>query len=241
MLAILAFAVLVVLVWGVVKAGEPGRRYHEQHVYPLLKEVAKAEARRTETDCARRQAIADAMLFTRDFRAEVIRHQEAKREAYNDLNPLSDRKSELHKEMDDVRSSLDSWHRSSKSFFGNKGRKIKDDSFLGWLGLEQTMAQKERLESYRDDVSSELNDLKGQISDIYEGRIKPAKEAIKSAFDDEKRLTRFRKDGLDEKHFRDKARELERENSTIDAEISRLKAAISEAIEAYKTLGAALG
>jgi predicted nucleic acid-binding Zn-ribbon protein len=239
MLVILVLAVLVVLVWGVGKAGEPWRKYQEQHVYPLLKEVASAEARRTATDRARRQAISDARLFTRDFRAEVIRHQEAKSEAYNDLNPLRGRKSELHEEMDAVRSSLDSWHRSSKSFFGNKGRKIKDDSFLGWLGLEQTMAHKDRLESRRGYVSSELEDLKGQIADIYESRIKPAKEGIKSAFDDEKRLKRFRKDGLDESHFRDKARELERETSTVDAEISRLKAAISEATEAYKNRGAA--
>ena len=136
--------------------------------------------------------------------------------------------------MKDVRSSLDSWHRSSKSFFGNKGRKIKDDSVLGWFGLEQTVAQKESLERRREAVSTEIGVLKVEMSDIYERQIKPAKEGIKAAFDDEKRLKRFRQDGLDECHFRTKAKELDSAIAAIDAEIERLKAAITDAIETYK-------
>lgn len=234
MQTILVIAGLAAIVWGIRKLGEPWRKYHEEHIAPLEKEVGSAEARRRETERAQRQAIADAELFTRDFRAEVRKHQQAKNQAYEDLNPLRDRKSELHEEMDDVRSSLDSWHRSSKSFFGNKGRKIKDDSVLGWLGLEQTVAQKERLEGRRESVSSEIGDLKDEISSIYESRIRPAKEGIKAAFDDEKRLKSFRQDGLNERYFLNKARELDLEVSKIDTEISRLKAAISEATEAYK-------
>lgn len=236
MQAILSIALLVAIVWVIRKLGEPWRKYREQHVAPLEKELSSVEARRAETDRARRQAVADARLFTRDFRAEVRQHQQAKSSAYEDLNPLRDRKSELHEELDDVRSDLDSWHRRSKSFFGNKGRKIKDDSLLGWFGLEQTVAQKERLERRRDLISSEIGDLKDSQSDIYNGRIKPAKEGIKAAFNDEKRLRHFRKDGLTERHFNNKARELELETSKLDAEINRLKAAISEAIEAYKNL-----
>lgn len=234
MQAILVFAGLAILIWGIWKLGEPWRMYHEKHIAPLEKEVVSAGARRAETERAQGQALADAELFTRDFRAEVRQLQKAKSEAYNDLNPLRDRKSELHEDMDDVRSSLNSWHRSSKSYFGNKGRKIKDDSILGWFGLEQTMAQKESLESRRNSISSEIGDLKNKISDIYERRIKPAKEGIKVAFDDQERLRRFRRDGFNERHFRDKARALEMEISNIDAEIARLKAAIREATEAYK-------
>jgi uncharacterized coiled-coil DUF342 family protein len=231
---ILVVAGLTAIVWGIRKLGEPWRKYHEEHIAPLEQALASADARRTEIDRARSQAIADVELFARDFRAEVREHQRTKSEAYQDLNPLRDRKSELHEEMDDVRSSLDGWHRSSKSFFRNKGRKIRDNSVLGWFGLEQTVAQKERLEGRRESVSSEIGDLKDEISDIYESRIRPAKEGIKAAFGDEKRLKRFRQDGLKVHHFLDKARELEMEVSEIENEISQLKAAISEAIEAYR-------
>lgn len=239
MQTILILAGLAAIGWGINKLGEPWRKYHEQHIAPLEVEVASAETRRAEKDCARRRAIADAQLFTRDFRAEVLKHQKAKSNAYEKLNPLRDKKSELHEEMDDLRSSLDSWHRSSKSFFGNKGRKIKDDSVLGWFGLEQTVAQKERLEGRREAVSSEIGDLKDEISDIYENRIRPAKEGIKAAFEDEKRLRKIRADGLNERHYLNRARELELEVSKIETVISRLKANIGEAIEAYKKRRAA--
>lgn len=234
MLAILVIVGLVAVVWGIRKVGEPWRNYQEQYVAPLEKEVASAKGRRSEMDRARRQASADASLYERDFRAEVLRHQQNKSEAYNLLNPLRDRKSQLHEEVDEIRSRLDNWHRSSRSFFGSKNRKIKNDSFLGWLGLEQTIAQKERLEGRRDSVSAEIDDLKGQISDIYESRIKPAKEGIKVAFDDEKRLKRFRQNGLNESAFRNKSRELELQVESLDTEITRLRVAIQEAIEVYK-------
>jgi predicted nucleic acid-binding Zn-ribbon protein len=222
------------LLWASHKLDEPWRSYREEHIAPLEKELASAEARRKKTDRAQRQAVADAELFTRDFRAEVRQHQQAKSQAYEDLNRLRDRKSELHQEMDDVRSSLNSWHQSSKSFFGNKARKIKDDSVLGWFGLEQTVAQKEHLERRREFISSEICDLKDEISGIFESRIKPAKEGIKAAFDDKKRLKGFRQEGLNERHFNTQARELQLELSRIDKEIGRLKAAISEATEDYK-------
>ena len=234
MQAVLVVAGLAALIWGIRKLGEPWRKYHEEHIAPLEKEVVSAEARRAETERARRQAADDAELFTRDFRAEVGQHQKSKREAYEDLNPLRDRKSELHEDMDDVRSSLNSWHRSSKSFFGNKSRKVKDDSVLGWFGLEQTIAQKESLESRRASISSEIGDLKDEMSKIYERRIKPAKEGLKATFDDQERLRNFRKDGLNQRHFRKKARDLEIEMSNIDAEIARLKAAIRDATGSYK-------
>lgn len=234
MQAVLFIAILAAIVWGIKKLGEPWRKYHEQHVAPLERELAAADARRAETDSARMQAIADAELFARDFRAEVREYQQAKGDAFNDLNPLQRRKSELHKEMDEVRSSLARWHRSSKSFLGNKARKIKDDSVLGWFGLEQTVAQKDRLESRRGAISAEIGDLKGQISDIYENRIAPAKVAISAIFDDEKRVRRFKQDGLYEGHFRKKARELELELVKIDSEVHELKVSISDAHNAYR-------
>lgn len=225
---------LLVLVWGSWKLGEPWRKYYAERIAPLEKELSTAESRRADKECARRQANADAELFTRDFRAEVGRHQKAKSEAYDYLNPLREKKSNLHDAMDDVRSSIDSWHRGSRSFFGNKGRKIKDDSILGWFGLEQTVAQKENLESRRGAISSEIANLKDEMSDVYERRIKPAKEGIKAAFDDEKRLKNFKQNGLHERHFRTKAEELALAIAEIDAEIVRLKAAISEANDNYK-------
>lgn len=234
MQAFLFFTGLLALIWSIWKLGEPWRRYHAEHIAPLEKELAAVRSRCVEKKKSRGQAVADAELFTRDFRAEVHRHQKAKNEAYDALNPLRERKSNLHDEIKDVRSSLDRWHRSSKSVFGNKGRKIEDDSVLGWLGLVQTVAQKEKLERRRDDLSAEIVNLNDEMSDIYERRIEPAKKGIKSAFDDEKRLKRIRQEGLDERHFLSKAGELDAAISASYDEIARLKAAIANARDGYK-------
>lgn len=234
MQVILFFAGMALLVWGIRKLGAPWRKYHEEHISPLEKELASAKARRTEKERTRNQSIANAELFIRDFRAEVLRHQKAKSAAHDKLKPLQKRKSELHEEQKDVRSELDSWHRSSKSFFGNEGKKIKDDSILGWLGLEQTVAQKESLESRRASISSEIMDLKAEMSAIYERQINPAKNGIKAAFDDQKVLKRFRQDGLNEPHFRAEGKHLELEIADINSKISHLKEMISTATESYK-------
>ncbi len=180
------------------------------------------------------QAFDNAELFSRDFQAEVRKHQRVKSEAYDELNPLRDRKSELHNEMDDVRSNLDSWHRRSKSFFGNKRRKIKDDSILGWFGLEQTIAQKEQFENRREAISSEIRNLKDEMSDIYESRIKPAKEGLKAVFDDQEHFRRLRQDGLNERYFRTEVKKLDSEITQIGIEVESLKAAIRNVTEAYK-------
>jgi len=134
----------------------PWRKYYEEHIVPLEIELASAETQRADKERARSQSIANAELFSRDLGAEVLRHQKFKSAAYDRLNPLREQKAKLHEEMGDVRSGLDSWHRSSKSFFGNEGLKIKDDSILGWFGLEQTVAQKKSLESRRASISSEI-------------------------------------------------------------------------------------
>lgn len=145
----LIFAGLDALVWSAWKLSAPWRKYYDEYILPLEKELASAESRRADKERDQSKSIANAELFTRDFRAEILRHQEAKSAAYDRLNPMREQKAKLHKEMDDVRSKLNSWHRSSRGFLGNKGKKIKDDSVLGWIGLEQTVAQKESLGSRR--------------------------------------------------------------------------------------------
>lgn len=237
MQAILVLAGVGALIWGIWKLSEPWRKYHEQHIAPLEGELKSAEARLSEKERELRDVTADAGLFSRDFRAEVQRHQATKSAAYERLNPLNERKSQLHDELSGVRSRLDSWHRSSKSFFGNKGRKIKDDSILGWFGLEQTVAQKESLERRRASLSTEIADLKEQASNIFETQIKPAKEGIKAAYDDQKRLDAFRRAGQNREYFRAKIATLEVELSDIGVEISRLKQAIKTATEGYKRRG----
>jgi len=72
------------------------------------------------------------------------------------------------------------------------------------------------------------------MSDIFERQIKPAKNGIKAAFDDQKILKRFRQDGLDEQHFRTDVKRLESEIADTISNISHLKAAISHATESYK-------
>lgn len=234
MQAVLVLAGLIVLTWGIWKLNEPWRKYHEEHIAPLEAKLAKEEETRGSKEQERRQSIADAELFTRNFYAEVRQHQKSKSEAYSELKPLRDRKGELHDEMADVRSRLDRWHRRSKGSFGNKGRKIKDDSILGWFGLEQTIAQKKSLENRRASISTEIEGVKDEISEIYERQIKPAKDAIKAAFDDQKRLENLRRDGLDERHFRAKAEELGAEICKIETEISRLEASLADFRKAFK-------
>jgi predicted nucleic acid-binding Zn-ribbon protein len=232
--AVLVFMVLAGLVWSIWKLGEPWRKYHAQHIVPLERKIASIEARRAENEHDRMQAITNAELLMRDFRREVRQHQEAKNKAFDEINPMRDRKSKLHDAMNDVQASLNSWHRKSKSVFGNKRQKIKNNSILGSFGLEQTMAQKESLESRRASISSEIRDLKRKMTDIYDERVKPAKEGIKAAFDDEKRVKRLRQDGWNERLFRIKAKDLELEIAKLDGEIVCLKAAISDVTKAYK-------
>lgn len=234
MQAILVLTGLGALIWGIWKLSEPWRKYHEQHIAPLEGELKSAEARLSEKERELRNVTADADLFSRDFRSEIKRHQETKSAAYGEMNPINERKSQLHDELNGVRSRLDSWHRSSKSFFGNKGQKIKDDSILGWFGLEQTVAQKESLERRRGNLSSEIADLKEQASEIFESQIKPAKEGIKNAYDGQKRLDAFRRAGQNREYFRAKMATLAGELSAITVEISQLKQAISTATEGYK-------
>jgi len=231
---ILILVGLIILMWGIWKLGAPWRKYHEEHIVPLENKIVSAESSRADKVNALRQSMANADLFTRDFRAEVRRHQSAKSAAYDILKPLQARKAELHTEMNDVRSSLNEWHRSSKSFFGNKAQKIKDDSILGWLGLEQTVAQKESLERRRASIFSEIGDLKNEMSDIFEQTINPAKKGIQAAFDDQKPLKRFREHGLNEQYFRNEVKHLESEISEIDSQILSIKASISEATETFK-------
>lgn len=234
MQTILVLAGITAFIWGIWKLSEPWRKYHEKHIAPLEGQLKSAEARFSEKDRELRDVAANANLFSRDFRAEIQRHQAAKSAAYEQLNPLNERKSQLHDELNGVRSRLDSWHRSSKSFFGNKGQKIKDDSVLGWFGLEQTVAQKESLERRRASLSSEIADLKEQASKIFEAQIKPSKDGIKAAYDDQKRLEAFRRSGQNRDFFRAKMATLTVELSEVEAEISRLKQAISAATEGYK-------
>ncbi len=216
------------------KLSAPWRRYHEQHVAPLEEKLKAIHLNLVEKERELGSVSEDASLFCRDFRSEVQRHQAAKDDAYARLNPLNEKKSQLHDELSDVRSRLDSWHRNSKSFFGNKAQKIKDDSFLGWFGIEQTVAQKESLERRRSTLSTEISDLKGQASEIFETEIKPAKDGIKAAHDDQKRLDAFRRQGKSSDFFRSKTAALNVEILALKIEISGLETAIRTATEGYK-------
>jgi len=226
---ILMFAGIIALVWGILKLSAPWRKYHAEHIAPLEKELASTQSHRTDKERARSKSIANAQLFTRDFKAEVLQHQKAKNAAYERLDPLRNRKAELHKEIDDVRYRLDRWHKSSKSFLGNKSQKIKDDSILGWFRLEQTVAQKKSLESRRNSIFSEIGDVKEEMASIFEQQINPSKKGIKAAFDDQKPLKRFLEEGLSEQTFRIDVKKLESEIANIDSKILHLKAEISKA------------
>jgi hypothetical protein len=188
---------------------------------------------RTEKQEASALAEAQYDLFCRNFRDEIRTHRRVKREAYEILNPLSERKAQLHSEMDQVRAKLDRWHRGSKSFFGNKGKKIKKDSLLGVFGLEQTVAQKEDLERQRSRISASIRHVKDEMSEIYKCSIEPAKISIKRALEDEKRMHALEKSGQGKTHFKRKVTRLKAEIVQVELEISRLEGKLQEARSSF--------
>ncbi|MEM9344322.1 MAG: hypothetical protein AAGA87_14865 [Pseudomonadota bacterium] len=237
MLPILLIAVIVALLLGLWKLNQPWRTYHKANIAPIEQELEAERKRHLEATTKQERAQANADLFTRNFQAEVRGFQKAKNKAFEELNPLRDQKFALHEELDEVRASLYHWHRKSASgLFGNKGRKIKNNSVLGWLGLEQTIAQKYSLENKRDTISGEINKLNSTISEIYEDQIKLAKDGIIRAFEDKKRLMRFRQDGLDVKHFQDEVRSLDSLLRKTERRIKELQARVKDLKQAYREI-----
>ena len=219
------------IVW-LLKASK--RKYHAEHVVPLQGLLKKLQEGHVAEVQARNAAIAEAELFSKDLQAEINHHQELKSAAHLVLNPLQERKARLHKEMENVRDSLARWHRGSKSFWGNKNLKIKDDSILGWFGLEQTVAQKENLESDRSSLHRRIGELKQEQDRIYQTKIAPAKKAIDALFKEKSRLAESRKNGRDEGFFRGEARIHEVAAKNLEIEIEQLVKKLELAENGYK-------
>lgn len=224
---------IILFFWLMSQLGKPWRRYHEKHIAPLKEAIAAAAAKRQEKLEELDQAKKDAALFHRDLSSESREQQAIKSEAYNRLEPIRERKTELHEKMAKVRSSLDSWHRSSKSFFGNKSRKIKDDSILGLLGMEQTMAQKNDLEKRRSTLGLEIQRRKVEMSEIYKNQIEPAKARLKEIYEDRDRLKALRKQGVSQAQQQKKITDLEWDIARIDDDIERLELSVQRATAAY--------
>ena len=225
---------LFVLLWLATKLAEPWNKYHLEIIVPLEKELAAAGEDRKEREIALAEIIEIVTLFARDFKSELHEFQNQKSDAYDDLKPLQEAKSELYSDMEDVQYSLNRWHKNSKSFWGNKTKKIKDDSILGWFGLEQTVAQKRSMEGSRSTLSSDISDMKEGMSSIYENRIRPAKEGMDRLFKDKKRLEDFRRQGYKVEHFRKKKERAERDLLETAANISRIQNETERAKREYR-------
>ncbi len=235
---VITFGFLVVIIVFILailaKLDEPRRKFHEKHITPLENELKSLKKELAKQECLKKQALVDSKLFGRNFKSEIYQLRKTKDEAYENLNILREEKSDLNDEMRKVRSRLNDWHRRSKGFFGNGGKKIKDDSILGWFGLEQTMAQKENLEDRRSKISSNIRALNEKMSDIYEQQIKPAKVALSEVYKDRDRLNRFKEKCMTEKYFLLRAEEIETRISDINTKISNLNTTIHELTEDYK-------
>ena len=209
--------------------------FRSRHIIPIEQTIEKLRTKVANAKSRRDEALANAALFTRDFQAEIVVQQSAKSEAYDDLNAQKDRRASgfnaLRRRQDD----LSRWHNKSRSTWtGNGRKKIKKDSFFGTFGLEQTMAQKTNAEAGRDSASRQIMRAKAEMDDIYETRIKPAKEALDKIFQDKRRLHEFRKAGQRQHHFEANADEAQREVSDLNGEVSLLNIRIADHITSHK-------
>lgn len=213
---------------------KPWFMYHSLFIEPLEKlvKVTSEQHQVAQTDCD--LALLKAAQFRRNFALEIKSHQSTKTAAYLKLEPLKVENGELQQKMKKVRDALQSWHRGSKSFWGNKSRKIKDDSILGWFGLEQTVAQKDSLERHRSAIYARIGEVKAEMETIYKAEIFPAKTEIDSLFAQKEKVAEDRKRGQSEIYWKDIANIHAVRAASMTKEIDALRLKLKSVEARYK-------
>jgi chromosome segregation ATPase len=212
----------------------PWLKYHATRIKPL-EDALESTLNELQIEKDHRElALKEAAQFRRHFQAEIKIHQAAKTAGYLKLDPLKDEKSELHLKMESVQKSLQSWHRNSKSFWGNKNLKIKEDSVLGWFGLEQTVAQKDSLERRRASLSSRIGELKEEMDEIFQSKIRPAKEEIDTLFRQKAKVAEDRKHGRNEVFYKSVAASHKEKVACLERQASSIRSNIATAEEGFK-------
>lgn len=226
---------LVALAGLALARNEIWKTYRRREIDPLRSKLEAEEAVLLKAQADKSEALACADLFDRNLRAEIAEQHDLKSAGYAKLKPIQERKSEVHRDLRRTKDKLNDWHRRSRGgIFGNGRRKIKNDSFWGWVGLEQTMAQKEALERDIGRISDRLSRLSDEMDDIYGSEIGPRKEALDELYGLKRQLEGYRAAGHDKAHFLREAAAADDKISTHQAAADGLKSVIEAKTVAYR-------
>ncbi|MCV2867453.1 hypothetical protein OEW28_02295 [Defluviimonas sp. WL0002] len=156
----------------------------------------------------------EARLFDRDLRTELNEAVAIVRAFHEEMKPLKELKAELQDDQEQVMDKLGDWYDDAAPGFFQKSKKIPKNSFLGSLGLAQTLDRRDNLKARRDSIGEQIVDVKDELDDIYETKLRPAKEA---------------RDGVMQQHFRERAVEFQAEIDACDVRFADLRALIASA------------
>lgn len=231
-----------VLFWGMVIAvaifaiasDAPWQKFRKEHIEPLEKIKSEETAHREVLLKERESVLWDQGLFERNLQREIQEAVAIVRACNEEMVPLKEEKAELHAEQDQVIGKLEQWHNSSQSYFGKRGQKIPQSSFLGLLGLGQTLDQRDSLVSKRGALGSRIVDVKSDLDEIYFSRLEPAKRARDDAWRGKERLRELRRLGIDQDQCRTKVTKLKHNIEACDANIAELDRRIASEEARFK-------
>jgi chromosome segregation ATPase len=230
MMGLLSIALVAGVIWLIYKLQAPWRAWHAEHIAPLEKEREELVRRRGDVDKARQQAEDDAALYSRNFAAEQARLEAMIARSHKEMKALQGQKTALHNEQSEVMEDLDAWHRKSRAYFGNGGRELPQDSFLG---IGQSLSDRDNLKEQRDELGERILSTKTDISSLND-QIGRCKAAIRKIVSDQRRLASFRKMFVGPAPLRREAELHTGKLADVDAEIANVDAAIADATTRFK-------
>lgn len=181
---------IVVLLFIIGRLNRPWNLFHAKHIAPIEKEILALDAEKIDNRSrfalarnSRDKAKREAMLWDRNFSAEIRKYVVLRNEAWEAMEPLNDAKANLHEEQDGIRNAIRDWHDRNGTFSQSDYSELED------------------LKDERSSTSEAISELKAASSEIYQNDYRPAKEAIKDAHEGRKRLRKYKESGIDKAHF----------------------------------------
>jgi len=231
----------VVTIGGIVffALGTAWREFEKTYIKPLEAKIQAKLAHRTELVRDRDEAHWEARLFDRDLPSDLNEAVTIVRASHEEMRPLKENKAELRDDQKQVADKLSNWHYDAGPGLFQKSNNIPQSSFLGSLGLAQTLDQRDGLKRQRDKIGAQIVTTKNDLDHIYATKLNPAKEARDDAWRGLERMKVMRRDGVLQQHCRDRAAKLQLAINACDVCVVDLRAIIVSETARFKAEGAA--
>lgn len=231
---LIKFAIVLGGLWMVSEIGAPRRQYRAKHIEPVEWELQEWQARVASLREEEEDATWSAGLFTRDLEAEEARWKRIKREGHNEQAPIKARMDEASARLRKVKADLNDWFAEANgTVLGNGGQELRQSSFWGQLGIEQTKDQRDSLKEERDALGRELDVLHRRHQAIFHAKIEPAKDGLEEIEEARIRLEELQEERQTPAQLLRQASLLRTQIAAAEAEIARLQARIRELERAF--------